>query len=671
MNLAMRELRNGFLFEGTTASAGHSEQVYLPTTSTIINPSNSSKIVPFVTEVKSTQTLNEQPPAKKPDIFHSSGSDLSKSSKETVDIYFENIHYTVSLGFRKGMKEILHGVTGRFLPGQLIAIMGPSGAGKSTLLDVLSGYRISGVEGAVYVNGRGRNLDRFKKMSCYIMQDDRLQPLLTVQENMRVAADLKLSEELDQYDKDDTIERILTTLGLYEHKDTRASRLSGGQRKRLSIALELVNNPLVMFLDEPTTGLDSASCRQCVSLLKLLAKEGKTIICTIHQPSATLFQMFDQVYVLAQGSCLYQGSTNNIVPYLESVNMPCPKYHNPADFVIEIASGEHGEDKMKAMIDGMENGKCLSWFENPSDVCDLRTLRSRNPIAKMTRYRKTGLEETSETNQLKVLLKRGFLKARRDSTLTHLRIIVNIATGIMLGLLFINSGNEGSRVLDNYNLLFAILIHLMMTTKMLTILTFPMEMNILLKEHFNRWFSLPSYYLSITIVDIPIAIFCCFLFSVIIYTMSGQPLELFRFGMFFTISLLVVFVAQGFGLMIGAVFDVVNGTFLGPTISVPVMMFAGFGVTLRDLPKYLYWGSYVSYLRYGLEGFVGAIYGENRPILDCEERYCHYKYPQKFLSEIAMRGDQFWTDVIALSVIAVGLRIVAFFLLRWKITSVR
>ncbi|XP_022814668.1 ATP-binding cassette sub-family G member 1 [Spodoptera litura] len=591
---------------------------------------------------------------------------------DPVDIHFSNITCTVKLGINKGSKQILHGVNGRLRPRQLIAIMGPSGAGKSTLLDVLSGYRITGVGGAVFINGRGRIMKRFKRMSCYIQQDDRLQGLLTVGENMALAADLKLPTKLDKYEKGEVIEDILTNLGLYEHMNTRGAQLSGGQRKRLSIALELINNPLIMFLDEPTTGLDSSSCTQVVQLCQTLAHQGRTIICTVHQPSASLFALFDQVYVLAAGRCMYQGTTKNLVPYLQQAGIPCPKYHNPADYIIELSCGEYGQDKIDLMANKSENGKALDWFEDHQSIPSMEGLRKLVPLSVLRDTEPTGGdEETSQSNQLSVLMKRGFLKAKRDATMTHLRLIVNVVVGIMLGSLFINAGNKGERVLENYNLLFAILMHHMMSPMMLTILTFPNEMSILSKEHFNRWYSLGSYYISITIVDLPISIVGCAVFSVIVYTMSSQPLEIARFAMFFAISLYTVLVAQSFGLMIGAVFSVVNGTFLGPTLSVPMMMFAGFGVTLRDLPSYLRWGSYISYLRYGLEGFIGAIYGLGRPILDCESLYCHYKHPRTFLNEVAMSPDEFWWDVLALSVFVVTLRIAAFVLLKWKLDAVR
>lgn len=176
--------------------------------------------------------------------------------------------------------------------------------------------------------------------------------------------------------------------------------------------------------------------------------------------------------------------------------------------------------------------------------------------------------------------------------------------------------------------------------------------------------------------------------------MTGQPLAFNRFAMFTLLSMLIVLVAQSFGLMIGAVFNVVvsilclnlsiikysnikyiqfqNGTFLGPCLSVPMMMFAGFGVTLRDLPSYLYWGSYLSYLRYGLEGIVGSIYGLDRDILWCpDDEYCHFKYPQKFLKEISMKGDQFCNDTVVLIIMLFSFRIIAFVLLQLKLRAVR
>lgn len=128
------------------------------------------------------------------------------------------------------------------------------------------------------------------------------------------------------------IDEILNGLNLSHRKSSTAKTLSGGERKRLSIALELVTNPQIMFLDEPTSGLDEVTASACIRLLRDLAHQDRTIICTIHQPSAAMFELFDNMYLLAQGQCVYSGSPKVLIPFLLSRGYTCPKYNNPADY---------------------------------------------------------------------------------------------------------------------------------------------------------------------------------------------------------------------------------------------------------------------------------------------------------------------------------------------------
>ncbi|KAL3267567.1 hypothetical protein HHI36_011684 [Cryptolaemus montrouzieri] len=623
-----------------------------------------------------------------------------------VDIQFDDLSYSVSEGRKRGYKTILKCVNGTFKSGDLTAIMGPSGAGKSTLMNILAGYKTSNLTGSVLINGKERSLRRFRKMSCYIMQDDCLSPHLTVKEALNVSANLKLGKSVSRVDKKIVVNEVIEALGLHECIESRTSTLSGGQRKRLSIALEMVNNPPVMFFDEPTSGLDSSTCFQCLCLLKSLARGGRTVICTIHQPSARLFEMFDHLYILAEGQCIYRGVVGGLVPFLSSMGLNCPSYHNPADYVMEVASGEHG-DYVQKLVVAVNAGKCSKTLQQLTKEVQAEGKKISNDITKETTTLHvadnitqngivklpsqptctTSLLDSSDNLaqlgpqsfpasgllQFWILLKRTTNVTLRDKMLTRMRMLSHVIIGILLGLIYYNIGNDAAKVMSNAGCLFFITLFTMFTSMMPTILTFPLEMSVFVREHLNYWYSVKAYYFAKTLADIPFQIVMTMGYVMGVYYLTAQPMEFTRFSMVLIISVATALVGQSFGLLVGAAFNIESGVFLGPISSIPMVLFSGFFANLDDIPYYLKWLPYASYVKYSFEGTMIAIYGLDREKLDCKIDYCHFKYPKRFLEEMSMKDDMntFILDVAVLFGLFLLLRIFTYFVLRIKLRQNR
>ncbi|XP_017760131.1 PREDICTED: ATP-binding cassette sub-family G member 1-like isoform X1 [Eufriesea mexicana] len=470
------------------------------------------------TELKENHRNNET---------HDASVSLSHLKKMApIDIDFNDLTYTVPSG-RKGTKVILKGICGQFKSGELSVILGPSGSGKSTLLNILAGYKSTGnVTGHISIDGQ----TQFKKMSCYIMQEDHLQPWLTVQEAMQFAVDLKLGN-VSQTAKLTAIDEILNILRLRHARNTTTEGLSGGEKKRLSIALELVNNPPIIFLDEPTTGLDEISAAQCIELLKFLARLGRTVICSLHTPSASIFAKFDHVYVIAAGQCLYRSTVHNLVPFVCQVGIECPKHYNPADFV-------------------------------------------------------------------------------------------------------------------------------------------PMEVKLIKREYFNMWYDLSAYYCAFTVVNIPGQVLLATIYLSMVYVITNQPLEFFRCAMFFGTCFVCAFIAESMALAIASTLNIVNGTFVGPAISVPLMLVSVQGMgEMEALPIYRKLIMYLSYIRYGLECLITALYGYNREKLDCPstEIFCMFGGPRQVLRLMKMEHVIFWVDFTVLIIILIFLKILTYYLLRQRL----
>ncbi|CAH2076869.1 unnamed protein product, partial [Iphiclides podalirius] len=516
------------------------------------------------------------------------------AKRPPIHILFEDIGFTVST--HKDERQILRNVSGEFRSGELTCILGPSGAGKSTLLNILAGYTAKGVNGRITVNGHPREMRVFKKLSTYIMQDDLLQPRLTVSESMRVAADLKLGKELGKAEKELIVEEILQTLGLWDHRNTKSERLSGGQYKRLSIALELVNNPPIIFLDEPTTGLDVVSIRQLVVLLRLLSRQGRTIICTIHQPSASLFSLFDRVYIVSRGMCCYQGAAPLLVPFLTEIGHICPSTHNPADFVLEtLASDPEASAQMSELC---QNGKLCRKL-------DRMTLRGgRKPVLHsddsiqrifVEHVAKEQMQKmefpTTFLTQFMILTKRMFMQSTRDSVTLWIQLAHHVVSAVLIGSIFFLVGNDAAKPIVNYKFCISVLVFFMYTHVMIPVLLFPMEVRLLRREYFNRWYGLKAYYAALTFASLPGMIMFGLVFLAIVYLMSGQILEWDRFALFVICGILIGVCSEGLGLVVGSAFNSTNGSIIGPAMVSPLLVLCcygmGFGPYIEDRMKIL------------------------------------------------------------------------------------
>jgi ATP-binding cassette subfamily G (WHITE) protein 2 (SNQ2) len=358
--------------------------------------------------------------------------DFFRENSKSVDfsggcrLVFSDLHYTVPQATKTEEKVLLRGITGRAMPGELLALMGASGAGKSTLLDVLAQRKTTGtITGSITYNGRTTLHD-----SAYMMQDDVHMGMLTVRESIYFAAELRL-HQFSKEAKAKRVEQIMDILGLQLVADSTLGTatvrgISGGELRRVSIAVEIVHLPGLMFLDEPTTGLDSSIALEIISAVRNLANQHRTIICTIHQPSEDAFALFDTVLLLAEGRIVYLGPAHAAVDFFvrSPFRFVCNPGVNPAEFIIAVAGSFLQACDGRSVTSGELSAHYLTTDNavyaalqtpSPSESQASRPGSLTGSEASVTSEKiRNGTMPSSFWYQLTTLLHRRFLALRKD-----------------------------------------------------------------------------------------------------------------------------------------------------------------------------------------------------------------------------------------------------------------
>ncbi|XP_055545696.1 ATP-binding cassette sub-family G member 1-like [Wyeomyia smithii] len=579
--------------------------------------------------------------------------------KTITSLCFRNLDYTVS--HRGNRKQLLKNISGTFRSGRLTAVIGPSGGGKSSLMNALSGFKTHGVKGRILVNNESVDPQKYRQLVAYTAQDVPLLPNITIQETLHYVADLKLPSVVTRIHKMKIVNDIVALLGLEKCIHTQVAYLSGGERKRLSIGLEMVSNPKIMFFDEPTSGLDSVSSYQVVSHLKELAKQGRCVVSAIHQPSSELLELFDDIYVLADGRCMYQGTLVDLIPSLAEAGFLCPRYYNPADFALKIASTvESDPDKTSQLVKRMESVANEQVNAIHDEQCNgrdmLKPANGASPQYPISRFR-----------QFLILTRRTSLATVRNLKLTRLRLIGHIMFGLIVGSVFYDVGDNGAKVLSNVGCLMMMLMFMVFSNAMTVVLTFPLEMSVFIREHKSNCYSTTAYFFSKIVSDFPLmltSVTCC---QIITYYLTGQPNETDRVVMFWGICGLIGWTAQMYGLFAGSIFPIDISPFVVPATVVPMILFSGFFIRYSELLDVYKPLTYVSPFRYGFEGLALSCYGFNRTDLGCEDMFCYYRKSRKVLQLLEIENGNYWLDVTGLGIWILALHVALYVSLRCKL----
>ncbi|OQU83826.1 hypothetical protein SORBI_3005G183900 [Sorghum bicolor] len=549
-----------------------------------------------------------------------------------LTITFDNIKYSVDMPQEmknKGITEdrllLLKGVSGAFRPGALTALMGVSGAGKTTLLDVLAGRKTSGyTEGDIYVSGYPKKQETFARIAGYCEQSDIHSPHVTVYESLLFSAWLRLPPEVDLEARKMFVEEVAELVELMPLRGALVGLpgvdgLSTEQRKRLTIAVELVANPSIIFMDEPTSGLDARAAAIVMRTVRNTVDTGRTVVCTIHQPSIDIFEAFDELFLLKWGGEeIYVGPLGDkschLIKYFEGVRgvKKIKDGYNPATWMLEVTTLAQ-EDVLGCNFAEVYRNSDL-YRKNKNLVSELST----PPPGSKDLYFPTQYSQSSIIQCMACLWKQH-KSYWRNPSYTATRIFFTTLIGFVFGTIFLSLGKKVVKRQDLFDALGSMYAAVLLIGVQNGLSVQPIvevERTVFYREKAAGMYSALPYAFAQVVIEIPHIFLQTVVYGLIIYALidfdwTVQKFFWYMFFMYFTFMYFTFY-----GMMLVAMTPNSDIAALASTACYAIWnIFAGFIIPRPRIPIWWRWYSWACPVAWTLYGLVASQFGD---IIDVE-----------------------------------------------------
>ncbi|KAL1213710.1 ABC transporter G family member 17 [Cardamine amara subsp. amara] len=539
---------------------------------------------------------------------------------------FNELSYNVTLQRRFGLrfghspaqvKTLLNEITGEANEGEILAILGASGAGKSTLIDALAGRIAEGsLKGTVTLNGEALQSRVLRVISAYVMQEDLLFPMLTVEETLMFAAEFRLPRSFSRSKKKDRVETLIDQLGLRTVKDTVIGDeghrgVSGGEKRRVSIGTDIIHDPIILFLDEPTSGLDSTSAFMVVQVLKKIARSGSIVIISIHQPSCRIMDFLDQIIILSSGQSVFSDSPETLPLFFSEFGYPIPVKENNAEFTLdlikELEESSEGTRRLVEFNQNWQQKKLRVTHEPYHNSSSLREAIN----ASISRGKLVSTSYTSIPSYVNpwwietiILAKRYMINWTRTPELIGTRVFIVMMTGFLLATVYWKVDNSPRGVQERLSF-FSFAMATMFYSCADGLPAFIQERYIFLRETAHNAYRRSSYVISHSLVALPHLFALSIGFAATTFWFVGLNGGLAGFIYY----LLIIFASFWSG---SSFVTFVSGVIPNVMMSYMVtfgylsycLLFSGFYINRDRIHLYWIWIHYISLLKYPYEAVL-------------------------------------------------------------------